>query len=78
MINKNDMDLKDLLAKSLKERELLLENNPGLQQSQERIDCLLLKAGSFNNRMSTLFYLMEANLYKLREQLELLDTTLKD
>lgn len=64
-----DSELEALGKNALKEREILLEKYPHLREFQEKIDKMMIGAGSFENRMAVLGLLMEANLKELQNHL---------
>jgi len=65
-----------MLADALAEKALFLDNHPKYKPFQRKIDTLLDKAGSSENRMTVLAVLMEAKLIELHEQLKRLNTIL--
>lgn len=69
-------DPEKALANALAERALFLENHPQYKPFQQKINMLLDKAGSPENRMTVLAVIMEAKLIELHEQLKRLNTIL--
>jgi hypothetical protein len=65
----SDAELEALGQNALKEREALLEKYPHLNGLQKNIDRILMGAGSFDNRMTALGLMMEANLKELQKHL---------
>ena len=65
-----------LLADTLAERALFLENHPQYKTFQKEIDTLLDKAGNPENRIAVLAVLMEAKLLELQKELRHLNAIL--
>lgn len=69
-------DPEKVLAEALTERALFLENHPEYKPFQQKINMLLDKAGSPENRMTVLAVLMESKLIELHDQLKRLNAIL--
>jgi hypothetical protein len=64
-----DAELEEMGKNALIEREILLEKYPHLREFQEKIDKMMMGAGTFENRMAVLGLLMEANIKELHKHL---------
>ena len=66
-----------VLAEALAERNRFLEKHPRHRKLQAEIDQVLEKAGSPENRMAVLAFMMESRLIELRGHLQKLSGILR-
>lgn len=55
-----------------KDLELLIQNNPEFKDFQKEIDLYLNKAGSVENRLAVLEFMLESKILELKQELSYL------
>ena len=64
------------LQRAVDERDRLLQAHPSLRPFQAKLDALLSKAGTTDNRMAVLSMMMQGKLSELGDQMQALNQAL--